>query len=110
MSIRPIHIKTTLAANDEASKTREDQKAKEAGQAANVAQNKGSEEVKANTIQKTEAPEHKKIKKDDEESEKKKASDKEKKKKEAADKEAKDEKERQNLSDGLRGMKIDIKI
>ena len=87
MSIKPIDIKTDLLANNDASRTRENQKAKEAGLAANVAQNKDADEVKTETVQKNDNVEQKKIKREDEESEKKQASGGKNTKKEDAEKE-----------------------
>lgn len=109
MSIKPIDIKTDLLANNDASRTRENQKAKEAGLGANVAQNKDADEVKTETVQKNENVEHKKIKKEDEDSEKKQASSKKNSKKENDEKDKK-KKEHPELLDGVRGFKIDIKI
>ena len=109
MAIKPIDIKTDLLANNDASRMRENQKAQEAGQAGNVAQNKDAENIKSETVQKNENVEHKKIKKEDEDSEKKRKSSKKHLKKDG-DKDNKEKKKHPELLDGVRGFKIDIKI
>ncbi|GAB4284777.1 MAG: hypothetical protein Kow0029_31440 [Candidatus Rifleibacteriota bacterium] len=111
MSIKPIDIKTNLMANNDASRLRETQKTHEAGLAENVAQNRNESDKKAETVQKTDATEDKVIRKEDEEEEKKgKARQKAETDKRKTEEVQEDKKKHPVIPDGMRGLKIDVKI
>lgn len=115
MSVKPIDIKTSLLLHNNASRMRDAQKSHDAGLAAKVAQNKNESEENASKVQKTDAAEDKLIKREDEEEEqkakaKKKQEDSEDEKKEAKEENEEEEKPHPKIPDGLRGMKIDLKI
>jgi hypothetical protein len=124
MSIRPIDMKTTLMANNNASKIRETQKVREEGLAENVKQHKDESEHQSQSVQKTDPTEDKVIRKEDEEEEKKGKNRQGKENTEDEDVEeenteqetheaAKQEQAKKThpkIPDGLRGIQIDIKI
>lgn len=109
MPITPIDIKTNLMANNDASRIREGQKAQESGQAVQVAQHQNKDQQKTETIQNTQAADHRAISKEDEDAKR----EKNQPDTEPRNKDAKpdgEEEKTEQLPDGVRGMKIDIKI
>ncbi len=109
MTIKPIDIKTNLLANDDASRIREAQKAHEAGLAENVKQNKDQADHKAESVQKTDATEDKIVRREDEEEKKAKKQSKSNNPNEQED-EDEEKKKHPPIPDGVRGLKIDVKI
>lgn len=112
MSVRPIDIKTNIMGNNDASRLREEQKAQEAGLAEHVAQNKNASAQKTETVQRTDATDKKIVRKEDEESEKKQhgsSTESNSSHPEKPKEEDDDEKKHPTLSDGTRGLKIDLK-
>jgi hypothetical protein len=114
MSITPLETKTKVIASDNASTLRENQKAHEAGEAAHAAQNQQRDQQKAQTVQNTQATEHKAIRKQDEEAEKEKGPPDQppRKRGESAAEQPGDENDQKTtkpVSDGVRGISIDVK-
>jgi len=110
MPITPLDMKTNLMANNDASRIREGQKAQESGQAVQVAQQQHKDQQKTETVQNTQAADHRAITKEDEDAKREKNQpDTESRNKEAKSAEE-EEKKSEPLPDGVRGMKIDIKI
>lgn len=110
MTIKPIDIKTNLLANDDASRLREAQKAHEAGLAENVKQNKDQADHKAESVQKTDATEDKTVRREDEEEEKKGKKQSKSNSPDEPDDEEEEKKKHPPIPDGVRGLKIDVKI
>ncbi|HNW33580.1 MAG TPA: hypothetical protein PKM25_01510 [Candidatus Ozemobacteraceae bacterium] len=110
MTLKPIDMKTNLMVNNDASRIREDQKAQESGQAGQIAQQQNKDQQKTETIQNTQAADHRAITKEDEDAKRRKNQpDNEPRKKEAKPDEE-EEKKSEPVPDGVRGLKIDIKI
>ncbi|HEY9069802.1 MAG TPA: hypothetical protein VIV61_06060 [Candidatus Ozemobacteraceae bacterium] len=110
MPITPIDIKTNLMANNDASRIREGQKAQEGGQAAQISQQQHKDQQKIETVQNPQAAEHRAIRKEDEDAERGKEQPDNPPKPKEAKPDAEDEKKPEPIPDGVRGMKIDIKI
>lgn len=112
MTLKPIDMKTTLSANDNASRLREAQKLHEQGQSVQTSQNQEKDRQKVETIQGTQQTEHKKIDKQDEDAEKEGRSPEKKpgtKNKPSSESETEEPERPQVIPDGLRGQKIDLK-
>lgn len=110
MPITPIDIKTNLMANNDVSRIREGQKAQESGLATQVVQHQEKDQEKLETIQNTQAADHRAIRKEDEGAEREKSQpDTEPRQKDEKPTEE-EETQSEQIPDGIRGMKIDIKI
>ena len=107
MSIKPIDFKTTVLGTDDASRIQEHQKKQDGGQGALVAQNRDKDEIKNETVQNTQATDGKVLRKEDEESERRRGPP-DKERKDSASDQPEDE-EKKPVSDGLRGIRIDVK-
>lgn len=110
MPITPIDMKTNLMANNDVSRIREGQKAQESGQAGLVTQLQQKDQQKMETVQNSQAADHRAIRKEDEDAEREKSQpDTEPPTKDAIP-DDEEEKKLEQLPDGVRGMKIDITI